>query len=640
MDELNRRDFLRTVPGAAMAAAAAGCSSGPQEAAVPAGATAGPAAAPAPPTGRLRAFDFEGVRLGSSRWQRQYQSGRDSYLSIPDENILHGCRAIAGLPAPGEPLGGWCGVDSNSVFGQWLSGLSRMYRATGDTAARDKAVLLFTEWAKTIKPDGDPRMRHYAFDKLVCGLVDLQRYASHEEAGVVLERVTAFAITSFERVQLTLSDKTHNQHYYGLPQEWYTLGENLFRAYRLTGDERYKAFAEEWLYHAYWNKFETTASPPDAHGLHAYSHTNAFSSAAMAFEVLGDPKYLAVARNGYDYLQRHQCYATGGYGPNERYMAPDGSLGRALDTRSDTCETSCGSWAGFKLARYLIELTGESRYGDWIERLLYNGVGAALPITTPGRNFYYSDYRVGGGMKVYNWDAYTCCSGTYIQNLAEYHDLVYFHDDDGLAVNLYLPSSVLWRREEGDVRVTQDTRYPDDEVTKLTIDVDASSTFDLRLRVPGWARGFAINVNGQDARVDATPGTWATVSRTWATGDTVEVRIPLALRMEAVDTFHPDRVAVVRGPVVLVLEGAYHDPNFALPMRDEDLGTWLTPEPGGVPRGVWATGLPPTEYATSFRVTPPDGRPVRLRFRPFYDVTENYPYFMYFDRRALPWRLW
>ena len=166
------------------------------------------------------------------------------------------------------------------------------------------------------------------------------------------------------------------------------------------------------------------------------------------------------------------------------------------------------------------------------------------------------------------------------------------------------------------------------------------SAFDLRFRVPGWARGLTVRVNGQDVGVDATPGSWATVSRTWTRGDTVEVRVPLTLRMEPVDRFHPDRVAVVRGPVVLVLEGAYHDPNFALPLGDEDLGTWLTPEPGGVPRGVWATGLPPAEYPTSFRVTPPDGRPVRLRFRPFYEVTENYPYFMYFDRRTLPWRLW
>jgi hypothetical protein len=76
--------------------------------------------------------------------------------------------------------------------------------------------------------------------------------------------------------------------------------------------------------------------PPDAHGVRAYSHVNTFSSAAMAFDVLRDAVYLDILKNGYDYLQQTQVYATGGYGPNERFMAPDGSLGRALDTRSDT----------------------------------------------------------------------------------------------------------------------------------------------------------------------------------------------------------------------------------------------------------------------------------------------------------------
>jgi DUF1680 family protein len=112
--------------------------------------------------------------------------------------------------------------------------------------------------------------------------------------------------------------------------------------------------------------------------------------------------------------------------------------------------------------------------------------------------------------------------------------------------------------------------------------------------------------------------------------------------MEPVDRQHPDRVAVVRGPVVLVIEGAYHDPNFRLPMKDEDLHTWLVPETGStLASGIWSVGLPPPDDPTTiFRVVPPDKSPVRLRFRPFYDPGENYPYFMCFDRKALPWRLW
>jgi hypothetical protein len=269
-------------------------------------------------------------------------------MSVPDADILHGCRAAADLPAPGRPLGGWCGLDSNSVLGQWLSGMTRLAKATGDKALADKARGLFAEWSKTVKPDGDARMKHYAFDKLVGGLVDLQQHGGIGEAGPMLARVTAFADKTFDRAKLALADPTHNQHYYGLPQEWYTLAENLYRAYRLTGDERLRRFADEWRYHAYWAKFETSASPADAHGVHAYSHTNAFSSAAMAFEVSGDPKYLAVIRNGYDYLQRHQCYATGGYGPagwdGRSTRAPTPSrprAGRGPDSSSPA--TSCSS---------------------------------------------------------------------------------------------------------------------------------------------------------------------------------------------------------------------------------------------------------------------------------------------------------
>jgi len=590
---------------------------------------------------RIAPMDYRGVRLRPSRWQAQCDASRDVYFGFSDDDILHGFRVAAGLPAPGRPLGGWCGRDSNTVFGQWLSGLSRMYRATGDARMRDKAVLLFTEWAKTVKADGDCRMRHYAYDKLVCGLVDLQLYADHESAIPMLERVTNFASRTFDRSN-NLADPSHNTAYYGVPQEWYTLAENLYRAYALTGNPAFRNFAEVWLYHAYWNKFASSSSPADAHGVHAYSHVNTFSSAAMAFEITGDPSYLRILRNAYDYLQQTQCYATGGYGPNERFMAPDGSLCRALDTRSDTAEIVCGSWAGFKLARYLMRFTGEAKYGDWIERLLYNGVGAGLPLQGNGRNFYYADYRVGGGMKAFNWDTFTCCSGTYIQNTADYHNLIYFTDPAGLYVNLYLPSEITWTLPNGGLtaKAAIATAYPEAEAAALTLTLQQPVAFAIRFRVPQWARGMSIRINGQASGVECRPGTWATVDRRWTSGDRVELTIPLALRMEPVDRQHPDRVAVVRGPIVLVLEGAYHAPYFRLPERDDDLATWLVPEKWTPPLAVLTESKESHDAMTVFRVVPPDKSPVRLRFRPFYDVAEHYPYFMYFDRKALPWKLW
>ncbi len=122
---------------------------------------------------------------------------------------------------------------------------------------------------------------------------------------------------------------------------------------------------------------------------------------------------------------------------------------------------------------------------------------------------------------------------------------------------------------------------------------------------PHGPAGFSVRVNGEDARVDAVPGSWAALHRTWSPGDRIEIRIPLTLRMEPVDLYHPNRVAVVRGPAVFVLEGAYHDPAFALPMRDEELERWLVPEEGSLPRGDLVDGAcrrPSTRRASASRL--------------------------------------
>jgi hypothetical protein len=634
---MKRRDFMATTAAALAAGSLRPLDAAAQHAArLTAPASAMPAAPVIAPA-VIEPFDYDGVRLLPSRWLTQVENARAFYFSVPDDDILHGFRAAAGLPAPGLTLGGWCDKDSAMVFGQWLSGMARLSRATNDAALRGKAIHLVTEYAKCIGEDGDPRMRHYEYDKLVCGLVDMIRYGRHEPARALLDRVSDFAIREFARTNRP-GDARAPQ---GSPSEWYTLAENQYRAFQVTGDAKYRTFAEAWHYPSYWNRFATTSSPTDASGVHAYSHVNTFSSAAMAYEITGDVAYLNVLRNAYAWLQREQCYATGLYGPNERMMSGDGALARALDTRSDSAETGCGSWSVFKLARYLQRFTGDAVYGDWMERVFFNGVGGGLPTTDGGKNFYYSDYRVGGGMKVFNWEVCTCCSGTYFQDIADYHNLIYYRDDDGMYVNMYVPSEVVWKGNSGNVKLTQETRYPDEDTSRLTVNVSRATAFSLRFRIPAWTQGASLSVNGAPWTGQATPGTWASVQRTWQDGDVVEIRIPLRMRMQPVDTQHPDRVAVLCGPLVLVLEAAYHDQNFRLPATDEELDGWLVPEPWRKPAGILGPVIAaPAEQATVYRVVASGGARVGPRFRAFYDIPGNYPYFMYFDRGSLPMKLW
>jgi hypothetical protein len=609
---VNRRQFLGTLGAAAVTAAALPAGAGASDVAIPPARRAAPTLMPGSGL-KLRPFDYEGVRLRPSRWQAQYASAREFYMSLADDDVLKGFREAAGLPAPGKALGGWCDRDSYTVFGQWLQAMARASRG-GDREMRDKAALWVTEWGKAWRPD--QRLGHYPFEKMVGGLVDMHHYAGHPDALALCERLTEVAIATLNRDRVPANRSPWSLHS-GRPLEWYTVGENLYRAWEVTGNVAYRDFAGVWLYESYWDKFLDTDAPADACGVHAYSHVNSFSSAALAYSVTGKATYLAALEHFYDFLQQTQCYATGGYGPVERLMPADGALGDALEQRLDSCEAPCCSWAGFKLAKYLMLFTGEARSGDWIERLLYNGIGAALPITTGGKHFYYANYQLGAAMKTYSRNVFTCCSGTYFQNVAEYRNLIYFCDDRALYVNLYLPSEVEWNGPQGHVRVVQTTDYPEAEPVTLTLSMDRPVRFALKARVPAWASsGIAVRVNGTLADVAARPGTWLTLDREWAPGDRVEIAIPLRFRRAPVDRQHPDRVAVVRGPVVYAQE-VVHKAMSVIPATDEDLDRLMKPadEP-------WAF-LITNEAAVEFRDA----------FLPYYRFPEVTAYRMYFDPR-------
>lgn len=580
---------------------------------------------------RLQPFSYTGVRLLPGMLQAQFRATRDYYFAIADDDILKGFRQRAGMRAPGNDLGGWYSGDPTvtywwskgdtfNAFGQWLSGMARLAKAGEDDELAEKATHLMIEWGKTIEDDGfffysrRPNAPHYTYDKMVCGLVDLYEYCGREDALVLLEKITDWAVTNLDKIRKPK-----------MSSEWYTLSENLYRAYVLTGNSRYKDFADIWQYNVYW-KFFTGGSDitpyhytqrpagweyqPSPLNWHAYSHVNTLSSAAMAYGVTGEKQYLKTIVNAYDWLEKTQLYATGGYGPEEDLVPPDGSLSDSLEKTFRSFETICGSWAGFKLGRYLMQFTGEARYGDWIEKLMYNGIGAALPMAAQGRTFYYSDYRMGGGRKIYHMDGtWPCCSGTYPQVVADYHNVIYFKDDDSLYVNLFVPSSVTWRHTENEITIVQETKYPESENILLTITSRSPVTFSLKFRVPGWADGVTAKVNGSPVSTASSPGTWTEIRRNWTPRDQVAIHIPMRLRTVPIDQQNPDRVALVYGPVVLV----------------QKLESTLSQKTGGI-------SLPAKQGSEGLSFS--GGPKYTGEFVPFYALGAGTPYNMYFDLRG------
>jgi DUF1680 family protein len=566
----------------------------------------------------LQTFDYEGVRLLPGPFLAQVDRAREVYGSIPIDDILKGFRSAAGIAAPGAGMRGWCSSTSAVIFGQLISGMARLGKATGSSALTQKAIALFEGWRETLPDDGNARMRLYDWDKLVCGLVDLQKYAGCDTLPV-LRKTTEWAARSFDRSRRSADGHDFWGAGPGDTSEWYTLPENLYRAYQISGETLYRDFADIWLYDAFWRQFAETASPKSVLPVHAYSHVNSFSSAAMAYDVTRDRRYLEVCVNGYDFLQRTQCYATGGYGPDERLMPLDGSLGRSLDVNGFHAEIPCGSWAAFKLSLYLMRFTGEARFGDWIETTLLNAMGASLPTEPDGRTFYYGDYGISAGRKSFYWHEWPCCSGTYLQNIAEYHNLVFLKDAEGIFINAFLPAEALWTFGGQKIKIRQETNYPESEESCLTFDLESPTRFVLRFRVPGWSEGGRCMLNGSALEASAQPGHWAEVDRSWQKGDRLTIRIPMTLRTAAVDRQHPDRVAIMYGPVVLAQDEACCRRPFSL-----------------APHISLMSRLRKEDRDLRFRILNAIPERHTRYLVPLYSLPASWPYWVYFDLNAPP----
>ncbi len=522
---------------------------------------------------RLDGFDYGDVQLLDGPMREQFSANHAFFLALNEDSLLQPFRQKAGLPAPGEEMGGWyswskdfdppknmTGYVPGHTFGQYMSGLARAYAATGDDETREKIFRLVRGYAATITPkfyDGYP-LPAYTSDKTACGLIDAHRFAHDPQALTVLGHATDAVLPWLPPKALNREEMAARPHP-NIAYTWdesYTLPENFFLAYQISGDPRYLALARRFLEDdTYFNPL--AAGQNVLPGQHAYSHVNALSSASQAYLVLGSEKHLRAARNGFGFVIDTQSFATGGWGPDETFRAPgSGEMGASLTETHASFETPCGAYGHFKIARYLIRITGDSRYGDTMEKVLYNTILGAEPIRPDGHSFYYSDYN-NTGSKVYYEEKWPCCSGTFPQITADYGISSYFHSPNALYVNLFAPSRVDWKLGGRRIALEQDTQYPYSPEISMRIHTERPETFAVALRVPAWAGpGTKIAVNGRGFSAELRPGTFASIRREWRDGDRIEYHIEMPLRLEAVDPQHPQVQALLAGPVALFAVGS------------------------------------------------------------------------------------
>ncbi len=538
----------------------------------------------------LAEFGYGDVVISSELHESQLMNTHAVLMELDEDSLLKPFRQMAGMPAPGKDLGGWYHYDPNAdpakgfdavgapgcTFGQWVSALSRMSAITGDDATRDKVLRLNRLYAQTISEELYIKSRFpaYIYDKLLLGLLDSHRYVGDPQALEILERTTEAALRHLPghaiehdvawRTELASQDASWTW------DESYTLPENLFLAYELGAGRRYYEMGLAYLDDTTW--FDPLSRNENVFsGRHAYSYVNSLSSAMMAYMVAGSEKHLRAAENAFTMLA-DQSYVTGGWGPNETLCAPaSNELYASLTDTHRSFETPCGAYANFKLTRYLLRVTRDARYGDSMERMMYNTVLGAKPLQDNGEAFYYSDYNFNA-KRVYKQARWPCCSGTLPQVAADYRINIYMRQSRAVYVNLYVPSTLRWIENRAALTLTQESAYPYEGRIEFNLTASAPVDLTLHFRIPAWARQATIRVNGRRVPSAVVPGTFSAVRRMWKSGDRIEVELPMQLRLEPIGVNHPNTVALMRGPLVLMAVKASQDAPQATVTRKQLLG--------------------------------------------------------------------
>lgn len=567
---MSRRRLLQAA-GAATLATAVGSTAGPSPAAA--------ALDPARPDIGVSAYPFDlgEVQLTASRWLDNQNRTRNYLRFVDVERLLYNFRANHRLSTNGAAAtGGW--EAPNFPFrthsqGHFLTAWAYLGAATGDTTCRDKANHMVAELARCQAnnpaagfnpgylcgfPESDftaleartlnnGNVPYYVIHKTMTGLLDVWRLLGNNQARDVLLALAGWVDWRTGRLSPAQMQAM-------LGTEFGGMNAVLADLYQQTGDSRWLTVAQRFDHAAVFDPL--AANRDQLNGLHANTQVPKWVGAAREYKATGTTRYRDIATNAWNITVNAHSYVIGGNSQAEHFRAPHAIAGYL---RNDTCE-ACNTFNMLKLTRELWLLDpNRVAYFDFYERALFNHlIGAQNPADSHGHITYFTPLNPGGrrgvgpawggGTWSTDYNSFWCCQGTGLEANTRLMDSIYFHNGTTLTVNLFLPSVLSWRQRG--IIVMQETNYPVGDTTTLTVTGAVGGSWTMRIRIPAWASGATVSVNGVPQNIATTPGTYATLTRSWSSGDTVTVRLPMRVTAEPTND-NPNVVALTYGPAVL-----------------------------------------------------------------------------------------
>ena len=496
----------------------------------------------------------------AQEWNRGYMA------RLTADRLLYTFRVNAGLPSgSAKPLGGWeqpeNGQRSSELRGHFpghfLSATAQL-AASGDAEAKAKGDYLVAELAKcqaklggkylsAFPPSWFDRLQKgervwapfYTIHKIMAGMFDMYRLAGNQQALHVLEGMAAWA-------DEWTAPKSEEHMQQILTIEFGGIAETLYQLAAATNEDRWARAGDRFQKKSFINPL--AARRDELRGLHVNTHIPQAIAAARRFDISGDTRFHDVADYFFYEVTTARSYVTAGTSNAEAWLTPPRRLAAESKLSANTAECCC-AYNMLKLARHLYGWNPQPAYFDYYERSLLNHrIGTIRP--EKGYTQYYLSLTPGA-WKTFGTEDQTfwCCTGSGVEEYSKLNDSIYWHDGDGLYVNLFIPSELDW--QEKGLKLRQDTKYPEAPNTSLTVTAARAGSVPIRLRIPGWLEAApTVKLNGKALDASAAPGSYLTLDRVWKAGDRIEMELPLHLRAESMPD-DPRMQAFLYGPLVL-----------------------------------------------------------------------------------------
>jgi len=388
---------------------------------------------------------------------------------------------------------------------------------------------------------------YYTLHKIMAGLIDAHTHTGNQHALEVLEGIGDWVYSRLAPLRQEQLDRMWNIYIAG---EYGGVNESLAQLHVLFPNkpeyvEASKRFVNNNVY------APTLAGEDILDGRHANQHIPQFIGYLRDYEQGHEEAFYTSAKNFWDMIVPHRIYSHGGVGVGEMFRERDVIAGFLFEDRNHA--ETCPLYNMLKLSRNLFFHDQDPKYMNYYELGLFNQILASRrdmdSVEGPEVTYFVP---VQPGQRRSYGNVGTCCGGTGMENHTKYQDSIYFRsvDDSALWVNLYIPSTLRW--PDKGFTLTQETGYPHEGASTLV--VDGSGNLDLRLRVPAWVRkGYRVRVNGEAQALEAVPGTYVSLKRSWSPGDRIEIDMPFSFRLErAIDD--PTVQSLYYGPTLLAAQ--------------------------------------------------------------------------------------